>query len=917
MAIGPLAFLSPFALLAILALPVLWWLIRRFPPAPRKQVLPSIVLLDGMKTDDEAKQRTPPFLTALRILAIGLLAFGFARPVWAPEAPAQAEGGGGPLLLVIDNGWTSAVSWAEVIAAAGAASTEAERAGRATHLLFTAPQIQTISPAEALTASDVRAVLAAAAPLPWRPDRDEARTRLVDAAALPKAFGRIVWFSDGLDDAGAKAFGASLQGFGKLEVRRPSSPARAIVALTPKPDGLGVTVRRSLDAPAPIAVAAVGFDGRSLGAAEGAFSPGARDVTLTITAPAESIGRAALIKIVGEASAGASRPADWSMRRPFVGLAEETSAAQPLTQELFYVDRALAPTSRLTRGDVDTLIERRVEAIVVGDAGEIPAATRRRLTEWIEEGGLLLRFAGPKLADAADDLVPARLRTGTRALDGAVAWSKPVPLAPMPEASPFVGIIPSEEALVRRQVLADPSAIGTAEVWARLTDGTPLVTASKRGRGRIVLFHVTANPDWSDLPLTGLWPDLLSRTTAMAGPAATPEAEDVQVQGAWKALRVLDGFGRLRTAGPSDPPIEAARPEIPAPGPSAHPGVYGRGGLIGAAPAAREADTLDTLIAPAGATEAALGARREIPFGGIVAAIALGLLLLDALLAPLLSGRFRGRFKLPQIPMPSRRSGLSSGAIVVAAALSALITLAAPPNASADPGDDPTLDMRLAFIRTGDARLDAMTRAGLEGLRFQLQQRTAVEPGPTVALDPAVDDLAPYPLIYWAAPDVPQPLSEAAARRLDRFLKTGGTLLIDTRDADRAAMNRGARPASVMLRGIDAPPLMRVPPDHVLGKAFYLLQQFPGRTAASQVWVETPAAAAARDGVSSLFVGDADWAAAWAIDANRRPMAAVDGGERQRELAYRFGINLVMVTLTGNYKGDQVHTPALLERLGQ
>jgi hypothetical protein len=70
--------------------------------------------------------------------------------------------------------------------------------------------------------------------------------------------------------------------------------------------------------------------------------------------------------------------------------------------------------------------------------------------------------------------------------------------------------------------------------------------------------------------------------------------------------------------------------------------------------------------------------------------------------------------------------------------------------------------------------------------------------------------------------------------------------------------------------------------------------------------------------VSPVIVGANDWAAAWAVDsAGRNPFATIPGGARQRTLAYRFGVNLVMYALTGNYKGDQVHVPSLLERLGQ
>ena len=74
------------------------------------------------------------------------------------------------------------------------------------------------------------------------------------------------------------------------------------------------------------------------------------------------------------------------------------------------------------------------------------------------------------------------------------------------------------------------------------------------------------------------------------------------------------------------------------------------------------------------------------------------------------------------------------------------------------------------------------------------------------------------------------------------------------------------------------------------------------------------------DGVSPVLIGGGDWAAAWALTpggAYMFPVGRGTSGDRQREMAYRFGINLVMHVLTGNYKSDQVHVPALLERLGQ
>ncbi len=158
-------------------------------------------------------------------------------------------------------------------------------------------------------------------------------------------------------------------------------------------------------------------------------------------------------------------------------------------------------------------------------------------------------------------------------------------------------------------------------------------------------------------------------------------------------------------------------------------------------------------------------------------------------------------------------------------------------------------------------------------------------------------------------------------------------ILFDTRDADVArfgAASPNGRKLQRLAAPLDIPPLEPVPSDHVLTRSFYLLQDFPGRFASRDVWVEAAPADAEKiegmpfrnlnDGVSPVVIGGNDWAAAWAMDRRGNalyPVGRGRTGERQRELAYRFGVNLVMHVLTGNYKSDQVHVPALLDRLGQ
>jgi len=249
-----------------------------------------------------------------------------------------------------------------------------------------------------------------------------------------------------------------------------------------------------------------------------------------------------------------------------------------------------------------------------------------------------------------------------------------------------------------------------------------------------------------------------------------------------------------------------------------------------------------------------------------------------------------------------------------------------PDSASAQGGKDPdvlaleaTLQTRLAYVMTGVESIDNTSRAGLDGLTLVLKRRTAVEAGPPLGVDVTRNELAFFPLLYWPIAQEQAPLSPETVARVNRYLENGGTILFDTRDGSYggAGVGPGTQHLRAMARGLDIPRLLPVPVDHVLTKAFYLTQEFPGRWAGDRVWVEQPGERV-NDGVSRVIVGGNDWAAAWAIDESGLPVyPAVPGGEAQREMAFRFGVNLVMYTLTGNYKSDQVHVPAILERLGQ
>jgi hypothetical protein len=527
----------------------------------------------------------------------------------------------------------------------------------------------------------------------------------------------------------------------------------------------------------------------------------------------------------------------------------------------------------------------------------------------VENGGLLVRFAGERMASGVDDLVPVELRSGGRYLGGALAWASPQHLAPFPDNSPFGGLSIPGDVSVSRQILAEPSVELASHSWARLTDGTPMVTATRRGKGWIVLFHVTAGPSWSTLPLSGLYVDMLRRLLSLS---VGTDPRDMTVNASLPAAFTLDGFGRLATAGAEAQPIRGAQIAVTEPSRLHPPGLYGAPGAERALNATRD----DTVLLPFGALGTRLtfyASRASVALQAPLLLLAMLLLLADFAISLVLRGYAPRRF--------ARGAGVVLGVFL----------LLHPGQARADEpfNLEAALDTRLAYVVTAIPDVDAMSKAGLVGLGEALAARTSYEPKEPMGIDLEKDDLSFFPLLYWPMDPREKDLSPAALSKIADYMRSGGTILIDTRDltlgAVRGVNSPGQQTLRRLLGKLDLPPLQSLPPDHVLTKTFYLISDYPGRWDGSPVWVQAlppanPDEGPVRggDGVSPVIIGGNDWAAAWAVDSQGRPLVDVSpGGARQRELALRFGINVVMYALTGNYKTDQVHVPAILERLGK
>ena len=927
-----LTFLTPWLLSALLGLPVLWLLLRAVPPAPIRRFFPGVILLLGLRDKTQISDRTPWWLLLIRMLALGLIILGLAGPLLNPQSTTIKRS---DLLILLDGGWAAARDWQAHQFLLDRVLNQAARDGRPVAIV----RLTTPSTPVFQSAQSWQERLPGLAPTPWVPDASKMQTALQGLNDQP--FDSL-WLSDGLAQTGRAALLSALQNRGDVEV---IETEQTLFALEPAKLSDGIITLHAIRLPntvdQSVTIRAHGTDpnGRSqiISTITTAFTESATRIPVQFSLPAELRERVSRFDIVGQTSAAGVSLTGNSLLRREVALISEGADREglELLSPLHFIAKAYAPSAELLSGDLTTLLPANPDLVVLADIAKLSTTEETALGQWVAEGGLLLRFAGPRLATSdlsrttEHPLMPVRLRAGGRTVGGAMSWGAPKSLAAFAPNSPFFGLEIPNDVRVSAQVLAQPDPSLSQRVIAMLADGTPLVTRKQSGKGQIVLFHVTANAEWSSLPLSGLFVQMLER---LSQSVAGSEPDMKSLQGTiWQPSQMLSAQGQLepatRLAGIAaeklfDAPLSA---EI-------RPGLYTHAKEQVARNVIGPDSRLLPAIWPNGTNLRGLSDRLETPLGGWCLILALLILLVDVLATLSLSGRLVSTVAVLCLLATLSSTGPACAQDDGAEAR----TPATNGNAGAAVSEkawQASSELTLAYVVTGNSKVDAISKAGLNGLSQTLFARTSVEPAAPVGLDLERDMLMFYPLLYWPiTADQPTPSSKAY-RKLNAFLKSGGMIVFDTRDGDIAGFGTSS-PNSLRLQkityGIDIPALEPMPQDHVLTRAFYLLQDFPGRYTQRDIWVEAAPKAVEKaagmpfrnlnDGVSPVIIGGNDWAAAWAVDAQGKQMFPIGrnaSDSRQRELAYRFGINLVMHVLTGNYKSDQVHVPALLDRLGQ
>ncbi len=894
--LGFIAFLSPWYLLALIILPILWQIVRFTPPAPKHIEFPAIRLLKFLKQQEDTPRRAPWWLLLLRIILIVLVILGAAHPVLNPEQQLTTRNS---ILLVIDNGWSGARNWNATNQQVQQILDVATRENKQVQIITTAPNPDSkfAFATDYLTAAEAQQIVKGLRPLPWAARYDLAMRDVAQKKLVPNP--DIFWFSGGLMSEGFYELLGKLTSVGRVHfILRGDQPVYMLSADPLAAGGIDLIVRRTVPfegalMPGAAMIQAFDEDGRAMGQKEVILEKDKTVGKAKLDLPLDVKNKISRLVLTEQANAATTYLIDEMGRQHPVGIVttQAMDASKPLLDDLYFIERAIAPFADIIHGGVDEVLKANVAVIILTDTNNPNEAEAAQLEEWVKKGGMIIRFDGDNL-QAGAKLLPVQVHDKPRNLSGNLSWSEPLSLAQIPEIGPFTGLFVPGDIKINKQLLTTPTPDLANKTWAALQDGTPLVTGDKLGDGQLVLFHVAANHNWSNLILSGLFVEMLQRLIWNSQGIIA-----VGTDGGLNLHQMLDGFGQLQAPPSYVKAVQAEDLITRRAGPALPPGYYGTD-------TDKKAFNLSDHTA---AMEPVTALPKEVVLMSDLKSrekdIRPWLYLLAALLAlvdMIIGLNIRGL--LPGLQRP-----WAAGILI------GILLLSGP--ALADPAHmSMTKQLHLAYIKTYVQEIDRVNQAGLAGLTHVLRQRTSIEAAEPVGVDPDKDELAFYPLLYWAVTPNAPILSPTATYRINNYLHNGGMIVIDTRDGNGASISQNI--LANYFQNIDIPILNTIDRNHVLLRSFYLLKEWPGRWNDKTLWL-TDSESSYFDGVSPVIVGTQDWAAAWAIDKVGKPMfPVVPGGEAQREMARRFGVNLVMYALTGNYKSDQVHVPAILERLG-
>ena len=900
--INNLAFSNHLALIGLFALPLVFYIIKLLPPAPKKMFFSSFYLIKSMEKVSVTKKNVPIWLLIYRIILITLIILFFSAPYLNIMNKKNTSNTIKNYVIIADIGWSMSKEWDKFKKIVSEISVEAEKKNKKI-IFYHSNSKNNMSPKIFTSSKSINQYLKKINPVPWQFEK----SNLIEVIKKNNNFinDKTFFIFSKFDNKNYSDQKKSLDFYNnKVKNKVLIDPIESIIFLknvhTSKENIRLEVIRHALSKPSSkFSIRITSIDNQIIFKKEYELKPNQITFYFNQKFPLDVINQIHKLEIVDQNHAGAKYYFDDYSKKKRIGILSDSFQYKenPLLSSVYYIEKSLNTNNILKIGNLDQLIKFNCSVIIIPDKGNITDKDHSKLSNWLANGGTIIRFSNIRLAKNNTKFLPSNnLFMTIRNVGGVLSMEKKLKINPFTKNSMFHGLEIPEDITFKKQLIFT-SNNNNLQILATLTDNTPLISLGKKNQGKIFLFHITANNDWSNLPLSALFSGMLQRIVLLS------EKKIINSNANLNLTKEINSFGDLNNTDKILSIRDNSLLKKLTPSKENLPGIYENKELTIALNLSNK--IYDEHFKSRLDKNYKIFSKftiQVIDLKPLLLKIILFMFIIDMLITIILKKNF------------SFINGLNKHKNLLGLVFF-FIFIFNLNNAYTEGLDN---DTYLAYIKTPDKKLNAVSKSGLSTIKNLLETRTSVSPKEVIGVNITKDPIYYFPFLYWPLSKDLIILDITTVSKIKKYLTNGGMILFDIIGFSRESFSLESNKFKTIksfLASIEADNLSPINEGHTLTKSFYLLKKFSGRWDNKNLLIES-SNLEEKDGVSSVILGFNDWAGAWALDINKNPLyPIVPGGERQREISYRFGINIVMYALTGNYKSDQIHFKSILNRL--
>ena len=529
-----------FPLLGLIALPIIFFIIRFYPPVPKEKEYSSFFLLKDIVRKNSSKAKFPLWLLIFRLLLCLLVILFFSDPYLTT---AKQTGNYKNYTIIADNGWSISNNWQNYKNIIKEISIEAENKKKEIHFYFSSSE-NILEPTIFKSHNEVLEFIEKNPPLVQQTNRKNVIKVLKKNNYFnsSKVFFIFSNFDSRSIESQTKILKLIKENNSSAEIINPIKKITFLEKVNINKENLELIIKRKgIYINNDFVIQIIGNNGEILFKKKYTYNSNIDEYKIIETFPVEIINQFFKIKILNENHAGAYFYLDDYTKRVSIGIVaeDETFLEKPLLSPIYYLKKSLNQNNSTYIASVKKILDKKKSVIFLPSNNRLLKADENRLKKWVEEGGVLVRFSDKNIIKQKDLYFDEKnYFQSLRNIAKDFSIQSKLSISPFKKNTLLSSLNIPKDLTFEKQLILDNYGSDII-VLASLEDKSPLITMKHVGYGKVILFHVTSNNEWSNLPLSSLFRDIISKLLLI------PKVEKNQYSEEMIIKSKINSFGEL------------------------------------------------------------------------------------------------------------------------------------------------------------------------------------------------------------------------------------------------------------------------------------------------------------------------------------------------------------------------------------